>query len=325
MINPSLMVPPSGASHLRSEFSLPRYLLATLAVLVAVATAGAQNSRFRTRGDHATLDTTVAFNARGTVVLTAGQGDIHVTGSSNNQLRVHATSDADNIRFDASSARATLEISSSRGSTDSRFDVTVPFGTKVEVRTQSGDISVRGTKGEVDAHTTSGDMRVEDVAGHLDVNSISGGIEGSAIVGDASLSMVSGDVQLSDVKGDLEVETVSGDITLHYVTAKAVRARTTSGEVRFEGTIDPAGRYEFTTHSGDVGLAIPREVSAELSIKTWNGTFDSEFPVTLKPGDHGVGAGTKSFTFNIGHGDARISAETFSGDITIRSGGRGAR
>ena len=300
-------------------------MLALVGLLPLAASAGAQNSRFRLRSDHATLDTTVAFNSRGTVVLTAGQGDIHVTGSSNNQLRVHATSDGDNIRFDASSARATLEISSSRGSSDSRFDVTVPFGTRVEVRTSTGDISVRGTRGEVDAHSMSGDMRVEDVVGHLDVNSISGGIEASTIVGDASFSMVSGDVKVSDMKGDLEAETVSGDITLDYVTAKAVRVRTTSGDVRFGGAIDPAGRYEFTAHSGDIGVDIPKDASAQLSIKTWSGGLESDFPITLKPGDHSVGAGTKSFTFSIGHGDARISAETFSGDITIRSSGRGAR
>lgn len=297
--------------------------LATVGLLPAARSATAQNRRFG--NDRSTLDTTVAFTNRGTVVLTAGQGDIHVTGSSANQLHVHATSDGNNIRFDATGSRATLEISSGMGGTDSRFDVTVPVGTRVEVRTQSGDISVRGTKGEVEAHSTNGDMRIDDVTGHLDVNSISGGLEGGNIAGDVALSMISGDVQLTDIKGDVEVGTVSGDITLEYVTSKSIRVRTTSGDVRYEGTIDPTGRYEFTAHSGDVGLSIPRDASAELSVRTWSGTFDSEFPVTLKPGDHGIGAGTKSFTFNIGHGDARISAETFSGDITIRSGGRGAR
>ena len=43
-----------------------------------------------------------------------------------------------------------------------------------------------------------------------------------------------------------------------------------------------------------------------------------EFPITLKPGEHGIGSpNAKRFTFEIGGGAARITAETFSGDITI--------
>ena len=93
----------------------------------------------------------------------------------------------------------------------------------------------------------------------------------------------------------------------------------------FDGVIDPAGRYELGTHSGDVRLHIQRDASAQLTVSTWNGAIDSQFPITLKPGEHGIGAATaKRITFDIGGGAARITAETFSGDITITSNGRGA-
>jgi hypothetical protein len=54
-------------------------------------------------------------------------------------------------------------------------------------------------------------------------------------------------------------------------------------------------------------------------VSTYNGSIESDFPMTLKPGEQGGG---RRFTFEIGKGDARISAESFSGDITIRSKGR---
>jgi len=42
----------------------------------------------------------------------------------------------------------------------------------------------------------------------------------------------------------------------------------------------------------------------------------------LRPGEHGIGiSSTKHFTFDIGRGESRIDAETFSGDITIRTTG----
>jgi DUF4097 and DUF4098 domain-containing protein YvlB len=107
-------------------------------------------------------------------------------------------------------------------------------------------------------------------------------------------------------------------------SAKIVRAKTTSGEVVYDGTIDAAGRYELTSHSGDVKLRVPRDASAQLTVSTWNGSIDSDFPITLKPGEHGISVSrSKRYVFEIGGGGARISAETFSGDITISSNGRG--
>src|SRR6185437_1436881 len=125
---------------------------------------------------------------------------------------------------------------------------------------------------------------------------------------------------------DADVSSVSGDLDLRGMTAKVVRAKTTSGDVTYDGTVDPAGRYELTSHSGDLRLHIPRTTSAQLSVSTWNGDIDSEFPITLEPGEHGIGSAmAKHFTFAIGGGAARISADTFSGDVTISSNGRGAR
>ena len=119
---------------------------------------------------------------------------------------------------------------------------------------------------------------------------------------------------------------MSGDIDLRGVTAKLVRAKTTSGDVTYDGTIDPAGRYELGSHSGDIRLHIPRDASAQLTVSTWNGGVDSEFPDHAQAGraQHRRRATAKRFTFEIGGGAARITAETFSGDITISSNGRGA-
>jgi DUF4097 and DUF4098 domain-containing protein YvlB len=188
----------------------------------------------------------------------------------------------------------------------------------------SGDISVRGTRGEVQAHAQSGDIVVEDVTSRLDVNTLSGSIEAHNVVGDVDIGTTSGDVKIVDLRGNVEIGTVSGEIELRGITAKIVRAKTTSGDVTFDGTIDPTGRYDLATHSGDVRLHVQRDASAQLTVETWNGGVNSEFPITLKPGEQGIGsANAKRFTFSIGAGAARITAATFSGDITISSNGRG--
>ena len=94
---------------------------------------------------------------------------------------------------------------------------------------------------------------------------------------------------------------------------------TVSGDVSFAGAILDAGRYEFNAHSGGIELALPPDIGAELSVSTFSGGIESDFPITLKAGEHGIGAAqAKRLNFTLGHGSARIVAETFSGDITLQ-------
>ncbi len=298
-------------------------LLAGAMGLTATATrrAGAQRTRFGS-DERSRLDTAVAFDKSGTVNLTSTEGDIIVSAASDGKVHVRATSDASNLRFDASSTQLTLSL---RGGSDSRFELSVPVGVRVVAHTRSGDVSIRGTHGEVEVRTQSGDIRLEDVAKRLDVNTFSGDITGQAVAADVDIETTSGDVKIDDLRGDVAIETVSGDVGLRSVTAKLVRAKTTSGDVVYDGIIDPTGHYEFGSNSGDVGLHVPRDASAQVTVSTWNGTVDTEFPITLTPGEHGIGVATaKRFTFQVGGGAARVTAETFSGDITISSNGRGA-
>jgi len=286
--------------------------------------ASAQQRR-RTSAYTSRIDTTFAFDKGGSVTLSAAVGDIVVTGWPRDQVHVRAVSDDDNIRMEQSSSRMSLEVTGGRRGNDARFEVSVPFGVRVTASTRSGDIAVRGTRGPVEAHAQSGDIDVEEVTSRLDVNTFSGDLTATNISGDAQVGTISGSVRLTDVRGSVDANTVSGDIDLRGVSARSVRAKTTSGDVTFEGTIDAAGRYELATHSGDVRLRIPRDASAQLTVSTWNGGINSQFPITLRPGEQRIGAANaKRFTFEIGGGAARITAETFSGDITITSNGRGA-
>lgn len=303
--------------------------LAIVPLLLALATAaGAQRSRRDYDRDYrANVDTSFAFDRRGQVSLTIGSGDIIVTAWDRDQVRVHATSESGGVRLDASSSRLTIEPRAGYGGGgESRYEVTVPIGTRIVARAQSGDIAVTGTHADIDARSQSGDIKIEDAANRLDIGTLSGDIEVHTAIGDVQIKSVSGDVRLTDFKGDFEGETVSGSIDLTNAIGRLVRSHTTSGDLSYEGSIDPSGRYELSAHSGDIRLVIPSNTSAQLSVSTWSGGMETDFPVTLRPGEHGIGSGqAKRFTFDIGGGAARIDAETFSGDITISSRGSSRR
>src|SRR5690348_11638081 len=309
----------------RTSIFPPALRLAVPIVLLASGVAGAQRHHDYDRDYRSTVDTTFGFGSRGLVSLSLGSGDIVVTAWSRDEIRIHATSENGGLRLDAAGSRVSLELSGGRGG-DSRFEVTVPVGVRIVARAQSGDISIAGTQGEVDARSQSGDIKVDDVANRVDIGTLSGDVEAHAVSGDVQIKSVSGDIRLTDFKGDFEGETVSGSITLQNAVSRYVRSHSTSGDLAYEGSIDPSGRYELSAHSGDIRLGIPSNSSAQLSVATWSGTIDSDFPITLRPGEHGIGsAQAKRFTFEIGGGDARISAETFSGDITISSRGSSRR
>jgi DUF4097 and DUF4098 domain-containing protein YvlB len=306
-----------------------KYSTLCFAVVLAVsmsaqASAQRRSSRNARSDDRSRLDTTLVLDRNGTVSITASGGDIVVTAASGNQVHVHAVSDDEDGHIDFSATHSMIEISGTRRGADTQFEISVPAGTRVIAHAQSGDVSVRGTHGDVEVHVQSGDAVVEDVAGHLDVQTLSGDITASQVNGDAQIATLSGDIKLTDVRGSVDITSTSGDITIRGATSRSVRALTTSGDVTYDGTVEPNGRYDLTSHSGGIHLHVPRDASAQLTVSTWSGEIDSDFPITLKPGEHGIGSSkAKEVTFQIGGGSARISAKTFSGDVTVSSNGRG--
>jgi DUF4097 and DUF4098 domain-containing protein YvlB len=295
------------------------------AALLAATAPPADGQRRRDREEQAEeIDTTIAFARNGSIELQVAAGEINVSAWSRDQVRVRATSERSALRFDASSSHLSLGLhSGSSRSGDTRFELTVPVGVRVRAISSSGDIRIRGARGEVEARTQRGDIVVEE-AGSTEITALSGDVEASAIAGDLQINVLSGDVRISQVTGRVEAKTVSGEIDLRDTRSRSVRLGSTSGDLTFDGTIDPAGRYEFRTHSGDVDLTLSANIGAELTLSTYSGGIESEFPLTLVPGQQGgPGARGKELFFTVGRGGARITAETFSGDINIRSrGGR---
>jgi hypothetical protein len=311
------------------------YTLAALAALAALPlSAPAQHSRERDRersrererdwgrGDYVQrIDTTVAFDRTGAVDLSNMSGDIVVRAWDRDEVRVNAFSEHGTLRFDVTSSRLTLDVRPRGGDMgDTRYELTVPSGTRVVMRSVSGDLSASGMRGEVEAHTTSGDVKITDIGARVTAESVSGDVEAREITGNLRVSSVSGDLTLERIVGDVEAETVSGEVKLDDVQSKYVRAKTTSGEVDFRGTIDGDGRYELGSHSGNVHLTLPADVGATVSLETFSGEIESDFPMQLQPGAQ-MGQ-QKRITFKIGDGSARITATSFSGNIEIERGGR---
>jgi hypothetical protein len=175
------------------------------------------------------------------------------------------------------------------------MDVTVegPVG-EANIRVLEGDIEVAGARGPVSARASEGDITIEDVQGAL------------------RLSAIDGEVEVRNASGEITAETTDGDITLEDIRATRVELESVDGDLWYSGTVQAQGFYSFITHDGSVTLEIPREVSARVSVATWDGDLTTDFTVQVPERLRG-----RRFEFTLGAGGAQIEIEAFEGDIEI--------
>lgn len=269
------------------------------------------------------IDTTVAFATDGIVDLRAFSGDIVVTGWDRSEARVRATVERGRMDFEITRSRITIEQRSERGrlarssSSDTRYELSVPRGVRVMMRSNSGDVTITGTSGDVSANSNSGDVTIEGASGRIEAGSLSGEVRMTKVAGNVQATSVSGSLEVDGVQGDLRLNTTSGDVFVSNAQTRDVELSTSNGDIEFGGTLEASGRYEFSSHSGDIDLQLPATLNARITVGTYSGEVDSDFPITLQPGQS-TSRSNRRFEFTVGNGGPRIIAETFSGDVTLR-------
>jgi DUF4097 and DUF4098 domain-containing protein YvlB len=277
------------------------------------------------------IDTTVSLGRDGSVDLSLVSGDITVTSWGRGEVQVRGSSERLPLRFEHSGGRVRVWVpqvrTRNRSSGEQRLEVVVPVGTRVQAQSVSGDVRVHGVRGELEAGSVSGDVDVQDAVRRVLLNSVSGSVKASNLDGEVRANAVSGEVVLDDVSGDVNAESVSGEVSVRRARTSRLRMQSVSGELTYDGTIARDGRYELTSHSGEIHLALPSDVGASLSLRTFSGSFDSDFDLTMRAdGRDGSGRSSRNdrrMDFTLGGGGATIVAETFSGSIKIaRAGSR---
>ena len=126
---------------------------------------------------------------------------------------------------------------------------------------------------------------------------------------------VSGDVRVTGAEGDVRVSSVSGAVEARRLRATTVRATSVSGDVLVSiDALTGAGELHFTSVSGDVIAELPRDLNADLTMRTVSGSLDTEFPVTLNGRMR-----RSSLDARIGQGGRDLHVTTVSGDVTLRT------
>ena len=285
--------------------------MSLLALLTALSLASPLPGSIRT--PEPALDTVVALTRGDLVVLRDLSGTVSVEAVGGDRLEVTTAGRTDDVTLRRSDGRIVI-TATGRGGSGRTVDVRlrVPAWAEVELEGRDLDATIRGMAGAVTVGSMSGDVRIEGTSGPVRARTLQGEITAESTTGPLVLSSHSDDVRVRGASGSVEVQSLAGDLYLMGMRASGVRAETQAGDVTFSGDIVPGGSYRFSLHQGDALLELPATPSANVRISTFDGTFQSDFPVMVS----GFTTG-RPFEFAVGRGEADIRVDVFDGEIRL--------
>jgi DUF4097 and DUF4098 domain-containing protein YvlB len=259
-------------------------------------------------------DSTVAVERGQRLEVNAFGGEISVGTWARNAVRVEADPSA-RTRIQISRTATTVDVRTvGRRGTPELIDlrVTVPEWMPLDLSGVYTDISVDGARGPITAETVQGDISVNGGSELVSLQSVEGNVSLSGARGRIEVHSVNQDVQVSGSSGEITAETVNGSVTLRRMDATSVSATTVNGDVEYDGPVKNGGRYSLSSHNGDLTLVVAPGTNATVAVSTFNGEFESEFPVTLTDTKKG-----RRFSFTLGTGSAQVTLESFQGTIQL--------
>lgn len=195
----------------------------------------------------------------------------------------------------------------------STLEVKVPRAARVWVKSGSANVEVTGLRGEAECVSVSGSIRVEGALALLIAESMEGNLNASGPMDVVRLKGGAGTITIRGARGDVIATTVGGAIVAMDAAVVRAHLETVSGPIAYDGSVDPRGTLESVTHSGDVTLRLPPEISAEFDLESFDGAV---FFGLMAKGAEKPPKG-KPMSFVTGEGGSHIMVRSFKGEIRI--------
>jgi len=251
---------------------------------------------------HGTGSAALSVNGPVLFRLSAHAGDVEITATD--QKKVSATltdAPAENISLRLFGDRVEVSFRGRSQMRRGKLHVELPRGSRVDLNSMSGDVTVQKLSGEARIRTMSGDVKLFGVA-KADVQTISG---------DARIDDASGPVRLHTVSGHAVVTSSSATPQLEFQSA--------SGDLDWSGLCARDCHVSAETVSGVVRLAVDSRSSFELSYTSHTGELRDEINLAVKHSPkrkHGLMGGWLEATY--GKGEGVIEADAFSGNLVVK-------
>lgn len=268
------------------------------------------------------VDESRPLAADGTVEIENISGEITVVGWSGNSVEITGKLESGVEELAISSRGNRLSISvelerHTRNGGSAYLTIKMPSTANLDIETVSAGISVEGVRGELELESVSGDVEISGETRSLEAASVSGKVVAVSTSGRSELESVSGDVIVRSATGRIEAAVVSGDIEIEGGTLDILDAETVSGSI--SSTARPAenGRFSLETMSGTVEMSISPDWNVDYYVETYSGSIRNSIgPEPKRTDEYGSG---KELRFSTGSGGARVTIESFSGSVKLRT------
>lgn len=271
--------------------------------------------------DDRTFEKTVAAQPHGVVDISNVAGEVEVSGWDRQEVSVRAELGSQVERVDVATegGRTTVKVvlpSHTSGHGEAELHIQVPRESEVDISAVSADIKVKGVQGVERLNTVSGDVVGEIGSADAEVKTVSGEIrlKGHGSPARLQVNSVSGDVRLEHGAGDFEGTTVSGTLSVTLDSARSIRTRTTSGDMRLEAKLAHGATVEATSVSGDVSLRGSADGGYSYEVSSFSGDISNCFNATAEHGKYMPGSrlqGTRA------EGAGHVRIKTMSGDVQL--------
>jgi DUF4097 and DUF4098 domain-containing protein YvlB len=286
--------------------------LLTLFVLAMTGIAAADRSVSESR----------ALAADGRVEISNISGEVKVVGRPGDTVDITGVleSGVEELEIVSSGSRLRIEVDLEhrvRSGGSAYLTIEMPMTADLEVETVSADIEVDGVSGDISLESVSGKVEVSGQPRSLEAASVSGDVLVAASGGRSELETVSGNIVVRNAIGRLDTNVVSGNIEIEDGVLESLTGETVSGSIFCAARPADSGRFSLETMSGRIELLLPSDIDADFQIETYSGSINNSIgPEPVRTDDYGPG---KELKFRSGSGRARISIESFSGSVKIRT------
>ncbi len=252
-------------------------------------------------------------------------GDIEIEAWDKPELRIRSSgvpvtaldieSDSDWVSVRGSRGGGWLPFSISGAEIDLRIDV--PKKSYVRAKTINGSIEAKGVEGRISFHAANGEIDVEGAPTEAYLETVTGDIELEGRGSQVDTRTVNGEIELSGVRGEVVASAMNGSIEVRGDVIERADLRTLSGSIDLEAELAPGARVNCKTISGRITLELPTDTSAVFDVQSFSGRIRNEFGALNISGSRG-GPGQR-LELEAGDGDGRVTLDTFSGRVEIRT------
>jgi len=282
--------------HSASRFAVAG---ATMAVLLLSGSADAQTHRVEKH-----------FAVQGNPVVTVqnAAGHIQVKAWDKHEVMIVGNSATNSVEVDTEQVGNRIEVVTrvtaehpSPADIQTDYEVSVPTESELQIRTDSGGVTVDSVHGDMSFDTVAADLALQDVAGYVMIKSIAGSLVCTRCAGRLDATSISGNFQL--------IQPVMND----------VRVQTSSGNILFDGDFQSRGIYILKNYSGTIEVRFSSNDSFDVNAASLYGNVINQAPVV--PDRHQMPAPrsnmAKSLFGSLNEGHAKVELSSFSGTIKI--------